>query len=40
MVIGQFLMSFKDFPPPAKHGLGSLEKALDMIQSGAQGGGK
>ena len=40
MVIGQFLMSFKDFPPPPKHGPGSIEKALEMIESGAVGGAK
>jgi arylsulfatase len=40
VVIGQFLMSFKDFPPPPKHGPGSIEKALERIEAGAQGAGK
>ena len=40
MVIGEFLQSFKDFPPPAKIGAGGIEKALEMIQAGAKGAGK
>ena len=39
MAIGQFLGSFKDFPPPAKIGPGGIEKALEMIQAGAKGAG-
>jgi hypothetical protein len=40
MVIGQFLQSFKDFPPPAKIGPGGIEKALEAIQAGSRGAGK
>jgi arylsulfatase A-like enzyme len=35
MVIGQFLQSFGEYPPPAKAGVGGLEKALEMIQARA-----
>jgi arylsulfatase A-like enzyme len=39
-IVGQFLQTFKDYPPSQRGGTLSIERALDMVQSGASGGGK
>ena len=36
--VGQFLASFKDFPPSQKPGSFSIDAALETLQRGAQGG--
>ena len=38
--IGQFLATFKEFPPSQKPGSFSLDRVLEALQSGAQGGGR
>ena len=38
--VGQFLATFKDFPPRQKAGSFALDQVLDSLQTGAQGGGK
>ena len=40
LIVGQFLQSFRDYPPPAKAGVGSIEQALEMIQNAANAAGK
>jgi arylsulfatase len=37
--VGQFLATFKDFPPSQKPGSFSIDAALEALQRGAQGGG-
>lgn len=39
-VVGQFLETFKEYPPSQEGGTLSIEKALERVQSGASGGGK
>jgi arylsulfatase A-like enzyme len=36
--VGQFLATFKEFPPSQKPGSFSIDRALEALQSGAQGG--
>ena len=38
--IGQFLATFKDFPPSQRPGSFSLDRVMEALQSGAQGGGR
>jgi arylsulfatase len=38
--VGQFLATFKAFPPSQKPGSFSIDEALQSLQSGAQGGSK
>jgi hypothetical protein len=40
LIVGQFLQSFRDYPPPAKAGVGGIEQALEMIQNAANAAGK
>jgi len=37
--VGQFLSTFKDFPPRQKAGSFSLDQVLESLQAGTQGGG-
>jgi arylsulfatase A-like enzyme len=39
-LVGQFLETFKEYPPSQRGGTLSIERALEMVQSGASGGGK
>jgi arylsulfatase A-like enzyme len=39
-IVGQFLESFKEYPPSQVSGTFTIEKALAQIQAGASGGGK
>jgi arylsulfatase len=39
-IVGKFLATFKEFPPSQAGGSLSIEKALQMVQNGASGGGK
>jgi len=39
-LVGGFLQTFKEYPPSQVGGSLSIEKALDMVQRGASGGGK
>jgi arylsulfatase A-like enzyme len=39
-IVGQFLQTFKEYPPSQVGGTLSVEKALQMIENGASGGGK
>jgi arylsulfatase len=39
-VVGQFLQSFREFPPSQKPGTFSVGEALEALQSGAAGPGK
>jgi arylsulfatase len=39
-LVGQFLETFKEYPPSQLGGTLSIERALEMVQSGASGGGK
>ena len=39
-IVGQFLATFKDYPPSQVSGTLSIEKALEMVQQGETGGGK
>ena len=38
--VGQFLSTFKEFPPRQKVGSFGIDKVLEKLQEGAQGGGK
>jgi hypothetical protein len=38
--IGQFLGTFKEFPPRQKAGSFGLDQVLESLQAGTQGGGK
>jgi arylsulfatase len=39
-IVGQFLATFKEYPPSQRGGTLSIERALEMVQQGASGGGK
>ena len=39
-IVGGFLLTFKEYPPSQAGGSLSIEKALQMVQNGASGGGK
>jgi arylsulfatase A-like enzyme len=39
-VVGQFLQTFKEYPPSQASGTFGIEKALRMIEAGSSGGGK
>jgi arylsulfatase len=39
-IVGQFLQTFKDYPPSQASGTFGIEKALKMIEAGSSGGGK
>jgi arylsulfatase A-like enzyme len=39
-IVGGFLLTFKEYPPSQVGGSLSIEKALQMVQNGASGGGK
>jgi hypothetical protein len=39
-IVGQFLQSFKEYPPSQVSGSLSVDKALQMLQAGVQGAGK
>jgi arylsulfatase A-like enzyme len=39
-LVGQFLETFKEYPPSQRGGTLSIERALEMVQDGASGGGK
>jgi arylsulfatase A-like enzyme len=39
-VVGQFLQTFREYPPSQKSGTFGIEKALQMIEEGSKGGGK
>jgi arylsulfatase len=36
--VGQFLATFKEFPPSQRPGSFSLDRVMESLQSGAQGG--
>ena len=40
VVIGEFLQSFKEFPPSQKSGSFGIGQALEAIQTASQSGGK
>jgi arylsulfatase len=37
-IVGQFLQTFKDFPPSQASGSFSVEKALQALEAGTKGG--
>jgi arylsulfatase len=39
-IVGQFLQTFREYPPSQTSGTFGIEKALQMIEAGASGGGK
>ena len=39
-IVGQFLQTFREYPPSQVSGSLTVDKALHMIESGAQGAGK
>jgi len=39
-ITGQFIQSFKEFPPSQKSGSMNLDQVMEMLSSGATGGGK
>jgi len=39
-IVGQFLLTFKEYPPSQTSGTFGIEKALKMIEAGSSGGGK
>jgi len=39
VIVGQFLQTFKGFPPSQKSGSISVSQFLDVLQSGASGAG-
>ena len=39
-LVGGFLQTFREYPPSQIGGSLSIEKALEMVQRGASGGGK
>jgi arylsulfatase A-like enzyme len=39
-IVGQFLATFREYPPSQVGGTLSIERALEMVQQGASGGGK
>jgi len=38
-IVGQFLQTFKEYPPSQVSGSLSVEKALQMLSAGSRGGG-
>jgi arylsulfatase A-like enzyme len=38
-IVGQFLATFREYPPSQRGGTLSIERALEMVQQGASGGG-
>jgi hypothetical protein len=38
--VGQFLATFKEYPPSQASGSFGIEKALKMLEAGSTGGGK
>jgi arylsulfatase len=40
MIVGQFLQSFKEYPPSQKSGTFGVSQALEALQAGASGSGK
>jgi arylsulfatase A-like enzyme len=38
-IVGQFLATFKEYPPSQRGGTLSIERALELVQQGASGGG-
>jgi arylsulfatase A-like enzyme len=38
-IVGQFLATFRDYPPSQRGGTLSIERALEMVQQGSSGGG-
>jgi arylsulfatase A-like enzyme len=40
VIVGQFLQTFKEYPPSQTSGTFSVERALRMLEAGASGGGK
>jgi arylsulfatase len=39
-IVGQFLQTFGEYPPSQVGGSLSIERALQMLESGSRGGGK
>jgi hypothetical protein len=39
-IAGQFIQSFKEFPPSQRTGSMNLDQVMEQLQSGAAGGGK
>jgi hypothetical protein len=39
-IVGQFLETFKEYPPSQAGGSFGIEKALQMLEAGSRGGGK
>jgi len=39
-IVGQFLGTFREYPPSQTSGTFGIEKALQMIEAGSRGGGK
>jgi arylsulfatase A-like enzyme len=39
-IVGQFLQTFREYPPSQTSGTFGIEKALQMIEAGSRGGGK
>jgi hypothetical protein len=39
-IVGQFLQTFKEYPPSQASGTFGIEKALKLIEAGSSGGGK
>ena len=39
-IVGQFLETFKEYPPSQVSGSFGIEKALQMLEAGSRGGGK
>jgi arylsulfatase A-like enzyme len=39
-IVGQFLQTFREYPPSQVSGSLSIEKALQMLEAGSRGGGK
>jgi arylsulfatase A-like enzyme len=39
-IVGEFLQTFREYPPSQRSGTLSIERALAMVQQGASGGGK
>jgi hypothetical protein len=40
VIVGQFLQTFKEYPPSQVSGSFGVERALKMLEAGAAGGGK
>jgi len=40
MIVGQFLATFREYPPSQVSATNSVERALKMLEAGAAGGGK